>query len=387
MTLSTIYRKVANERLRIKLRNIQYSIVHRLELNKVNFFRPDFSKPWQKTCCFILPSTKLSGGVAVVCEYANRLKERGVKVMMASLDGTTDLSWFGNQTVEVVPWYEQIDRIRREFDTVVATGWITAYEAAASNIPRAFYFVQSDERRFYPNESYLKKRVEDTYRLPFRYITLASWMQNWLKKEFRQESMLIKNGINTHIFNPNGPRIAPRPINKVRIVVEGAIDLPFKRVKETIQITNCLHRNKYEIWLVSSSGEPDPSWKIDRYFSCVPHMIMGNIYRSCHILLKLSTVEGMAGPPLEAMACGCIPIVQKVTGSDEYMIENKNGFVVENIEAVDEALIMKAHKLFLSTSLESNNYLLLTTQRFDWRRSSQNFYLYLGLGERNDITS
>lgn len=375
--ISLIYRKIAPTSLRLSIRNAQYWFLHKLELFSTRQFHPDFTHAWRHTVCFIIPSTKLSGGVAVVCEYANRLQDKGVKVLIASLDGSTDLSWFQGQKVKVVSWLDQQDSIRMDFDTVIATGWITAYAVATSGIGRAFYLVQSDERRFYPKESYLRKRVHDTYELPFRFITIASWMQNWLRDEFHHESALIRQGINTEIFNTSGSNILPRPENRIRILIEGAIDLPFKKIKETINFTDKLPKDKYEVWLVSSSGSPDPKWRIDRFFDRVPQKMMGDIYRSCHILLKLSTVEGMAGPPLEAMACGCVPIVYRSTGVDEYMKDGENGCVVDNIDNVNEILINKAFAIYTNTCSGSTSKLGRVADGFDWNASTQKIAIEL----------
>jgi hypothetical protein len=52
------------------------------------------------------------------------------------------------------------------------------------------------------------------------------------------------------------------------------------------------------------------------------------IYRSCDILVKLSTVEGMFGPPLEIFHCGGTAIVFDVTGHDEYIVDGQNACVV-----------------------------------------------------------
>jgi hypothetical protein len=57
------------------------------------------------------------------------------------------------------------------------------------------------------------------------------------------------------------------------------------------------------------------------------------IYRSCDILVKLSTVEGMFGPPLEIFHCGGTAIVFDVTGHDEYIIDGVNACVISRGDA------------------------------------------------------
>ena len=47
------------------------------------------------------------------------------------------------------------------------------------------------------------------------------------------------------------------------------------------------------------------------------------------MLLKLSRVEGMFGPPLEAFHKGATCVVTPVTGHDEYVVHGENGLVVD----------------------------------------------------------
>ncbi|MER2419141.1 glycosyltransferase, partial [Klebsiella pneumoniae] len=67
---------------------------------------------------------------------------------------------------------------------------------------------------------------------------------------------------------------------------------------------------------------------VSRVFSRVPMKVTPDIYRSCDILVKLSTVEGMFGPPLEIFHCGGTAIVFDVTGHDEYIVDGQNACVV-----------------------------------------------------------
>jgi hypothetical protein len=64
------------------------------------------------------------------------------------------------------------------------------------------------------------------------------------------------------------------------------------------------------------------------------------IYRSCDILVKLSTVEGMFGPPLEMFHCGGTAVVFEVTGHDEYIFDGLNAQVVgrNNLNGVVQSI-------------------------------------------------
>jgi len=61
----------------------------------------------------------------------------------------------------------------------------------------------------------------------------------------------------------------------------------------------------------------------------LPAAGMAAAYRDADVLLKLSRVEGVFVPPLEAMHCGAPCVVAPVTGHDEYVGHGVNGAVVD----------------------------------------------------------
>lgn len=329
--IKKIYRKLVAEKIRIKIRNIQYFIWHIFfkikfsiykKLNKNN--KKNLSLKNKKPSIFyIIPTTKITGGVAVCCEHLNRLKKLGYKVLFVSYDNKTNLSWFPNQKVKVTP-LKNSKKILEKFDIGVATGWITAYELALLDVKRKIYFVQSDERRFYSMESFLRKRVEETYKMPFEFMTEAKWIQKWLKKEFNQKAFYVPNGVNTEIFYPDTPLI-PKKKGIIRVLVEGAANLPFKGVEEALKLLEEIKKEitNLEVVYVNSDGTPKKEWKYDYYFEKVPMNKMRYIYSSCNFLLKLSKVEGFSGPPVEMITCGRKVIISKNLLIEEYL-KNKN---------------------------------------------------------------
>lgn len=372
-----LYRLLVPENIRVSVRNAQWRFDHLLFLLKYNIhnFRKKSLKNIARkankpSVCYIIPTTNITGGVAVVCEHLNRLKTLGYEVLIASTDNKIDLTWFPNQTVKVVP-FKKNSREVEKYDIVVATGWITAYELALLNVKRKVYFVQSDETRFYPERSFLKNRVEYTYHFPFEYMTEAKWIKKWLKEKYNHEAELVPNGVNMDIFYEDTP-LETKPKNKKRILLEGAINLPFKGMKEAFEAVQDLD---CEVWCVSYDGKPEAEWQCDRFFEKVPMEMMRKIYSSCDILLKLSKVEGFFGPPLEMMACGGVPIVAKVTGYDEYIKDGYNALVteVDNVNKTRKLLteLIENHQLYEKLRLNGKE----TAKQFNWKKIIENKYI------------
>ena len=361
------YRKLVPEFIRTQIRNPQYFFDDLKFLTRFFPSKKPKSKVFSKSICYIIPTTNITGGVAVVCEHLNRLQKLGYKTLIVSYDNKTNLSWFPNQSVKVIP-LKNNQKIIEQYEKVVATGWITAYELLLLNVKRKIYFVQSDETRFYPKGSYLKTRVKRTYTFPFEFMTEAKWIQSWLKKNFNQDSFYMPNGINTEIFHPDIP-LEEKPKNKKRILLEGAINLPFKGMEEAFKVVQDLD---CEVWCVSYDGKPKPEWHCDHFFEKVPMQDMRKIYSSCDILLKLSRVEGFFGPPLEMMACGGVSIVAKVTGYDEYIIDGYNALVTEpgNIKKTKKLLQKLIDDKKLYNHLKSNSQ--KTVEKMDWKNTIKN---------------
>jgi glycosyltransferase involved in cell wall biosynthesis len=307
---------------------------------------------------YVIPGTAISGGVAVVCEHVNRLIRRGYDVSIVSEDNLDRIAWFPNQLAPVIPLGQILEE---NYDILVATGWTTAYTVQRLEADRKFYFVQSDESRFYPPGDFREKRAKKTYKMDFEFITMAKWLQNWLKKECGKNSTYIPNGINENIIFPDNP--IKEKGETVRVLLEGSINIPYKGMSDAFMAVNGL---SCEVWCVSSSGRPKPEWKCDKFFGKVPYSQMRHIYSSCDILLKMSRVESFSYPPLEMMACGGTTVVGKVTGIDEYVVDGYNALVVEqgDIQGARKALKELIENAKLRNELIENGK--KTAEKFRW---------------------
>jgi O-antigen biosynthesis protein len=278
--------------------------------------------------CFLVGSMAISGGTYVIIQHATYLHDKGYHVTLAVQEPFTE---------QTLSWHDQASRLRcvpigvaqREaFDLVIATWWKTAFELRHFNAPRYAYFVQSIESRFYPAaEVPLRALVDATYQFPCAYVTEATWIRNHLAASYGHEVALVRNGIRKDIYRTIGSTVAPRnPSQQPRVLVEGHFGVAFKNTALGVRLAR--EAGAKNIWVLT--GTP-VKWLpgVSRVFSRVPMNVTPEIYRSCDILIKLSTVEGMFGPPLEIFHCGGTAIVFDVTGHDEYIVDGKNACVVQ----------------------------------------------------------
>jgi glycosyltransferase involved in cell wall biosynthesis len=279
---------------------------------------------------FLLDGPGVSGGVNVVFRHAMELLRRGATVAIICKAPITrdDLAWHPIAEVFDAPkllWLDYHQVTEHHFDLVIATWWRTFFDLWKIKADRHAYFVQSIESRFYPeHERVIRTAVDATYEAPIGLITEAKWIRDYLQRVHGQPAELALNGIDKSIFRPEGEAVSPRRPGRLRVLLEGPLHVPFKNVPASIRLAR--EGGADEIWLLTSTAVEKVDG-VDRVFSRIPQAETAALYRSCDVLVKLSTVEGMFGPPLEMFHCGGTAIVYAVTGHDEYITHGRNALV------------------------------------------------------------
>lgn len=321
---------------------------------------------------FLLGSPDISGGTYVIFEHAIRAARRGVDVTIVTEHPveSSRLDWHSEARELTWKTFGEIEE--ETFDVAIATWWRTVYELHRVPAHRYAYFVQSIESYFYPEEeAALRKLVEATYLLGLPILTEATWIRDHLEKNFRAATHLVHNGIRKDIYQSEGPSVASRKPGHLRVLVEGPLKVFFKNVEKTLEL--CLRSQADEVWFLTST-ETASYPGVDRLFSRVPIFETPAIYRSCDVLVKLSYVEGMFGPPLEMFHCGGTAITYDVTGHDEYILHDRNALVAHRDD--EERVISYLNRLKSEKGLlERLKEEALSTagQWPDWEASSMLF--------------
>ncbi len=295
-------------------------------------------------------SPDINGGTYVIYEHGSRLVDLGYEVFMLTQEHVTTKRYGWHPGAKKLGWLTMSEATEFSFDLVFATYWQSPFLLPQLQSRQYAYFVQSIESRFFaePDPTDHNKRelgiwrayCESTYSLNVPVITEARWIQNYLHENYNNNSFLVRNGIRKDIYTEKGPAISDREPGKLRVLVEGPVDVFYKNVPKSVQL--CRQAGVDEIWLLTSSDVAEFEG-VDRVFSRVPIHDTPEIYRSCDVLVKLSYVEGMFGPPLEMFHCGGTSIVYEVTGHDEYILHGENSYVVAKDD--DERVISYLQRL------------------------------------------
>lgn len=322
---------------------------------------------------FLLWSPDISGGTNVIFEHATRMLQNGQDITIITDDkpSKTRLKWFPG--AEKLTWINYEEATEKSFDLVIATWWRTVFYLNKIKAKKYAFFVQSIESRFYPeDEMTLRTLVDLTYSLQVNFITEATWIKEHLKKHFDQDALLVRNGISKAYFNDHIQPKSSRVPGKLRILVEGPLNVSFKNTE--LAATICRQSRADEVWLVTST-EIGAYPNVDKLFSRVPISEIGSIYASCDVLVKLSTVEGMFGPPLEMYHTGGTSISYDVTGYDEYIEPGVNGLVSFSRKNQDIVEFINRLKDNPNELAQLKVNALATAEKWpDWETSSNEFY-------------
>lgn len=294
---------------------------------------------------FLLDSFIIAGGITAIIEHCSRLEGPDFEpYIVTDHPAGPDRNWHPAAPSLHVLDFEEARSI--DFDIAVATWWKTCYELHRLRARRYAYFVQSLENRFYEpaKQGSAKPLVRATYHLPVIFVTEAKWIRDSiLGMRPGAQVFYVRNGIDKAIFNlGDRMELEPNHDQPLRILVEGPLGVWFKETAKAIEIAADLPFPK-RITLVTASEVPaDLRQRVDTVYRNVPVTQMPQIYRETDVLLKLSRVEGMFMPPLEAFHCGATSICCWVTGCEEYLKHAWNALlaVPEDYDSIRRYLIL-----------------------------------------------
>ncbi len=299
--------------------------------------------------------------------------EHGFDVSLVTTDALDDPDW----EYEHLPHVHVMtlsDALEEEFDIAISTWWETAYSLFVLRAKRYASFVQSIEDRFYePHESIERLSARLTLDLPVAFITEASWIAETLG-ELRPDASvhLVRNGIDKQVFAPV-ETIEPNIDEPLRVLIEGSPESWYKGIGNAINSVNAMKEPK-RLTLVCPNRIGLAPEDAARAIGPLSQTELAAIYADTDVLVKLSRVEGMYGPPLEGFHRGATCVTTEVTGHDEYIEHGVNALICDwddergtaaqlDLLARDRELLARLRRGALATAREWPN----------WQESSSNF--------------
>jgi glycosyltransferase involved in cell wall biosynthesis len=321
---------------------------------------------------FLVNDLQLSGGVGVVAQHARRLSAiQGWDVTLVLVREQEEPSWHEYEHLPHLHVRSRQQALDEHFDIAVATWWETTFTLFELSAERYVHFVQSLEDRFYQYDEAERLGAGLTLDLPVAFITEARWIADTLSG-LRPDApcWLVRNGIDKEIFAP----LERAPINTdgpLRVLIEGSPRAWFKHVHDAIDAASAMHE-PHHVTVVCGDREALGDVAADEVVGPLSHREMAVLYERTDVVLKLSSVEGMFGPPLEGFHRGATCVVTPVTGHEEYIEHGWNGLLTdwEDLRGTARQLDLLARDRELLCFLRAN---ALQTARAwpSWGQSSQ----------------
>lgn len=277
---------------------------------------------------FLVNDLSLSGGMSVIVEHARHLNAReDFTVSLVLVRELQEEAW----RFEALAGLEILgfeDARAREWDIVLSGWWETAYRLFELRSARYASFVQSLEDRFYVDGKPERLGASLALDLPVSFVTEATWIKETLA-QLRPGAPchLVRNGIDKDVFAPVAA-VPPDTGGPLRVLIEGNPRVFFKGVAPAVAAAQAMTA-EHVTTLVTANRKDAEGMAVDRIVGPLTQRELAELYAASDVLLKLSTVEGMFGPPLEAFHKGATCVVSEVTGHDEYVRHMENGLVVD----------------------------------------------------------
>src|SRR4051794_18314927 len=277
---------------------------------------------------FLVNDLQLSGGVGVVVAHARQLHDHhGFDVTLILAREQEDPHW-RHEPLQGLPVIS-LDEARGEhYDVAVSTWWETAFTLFELRADRHASFVQSLEDRFYRQGEVERLGARLVLDLPVSFITEARWIAETLA-DLRPDApcLLVRNGIDKDVFR-SPASVEPRTSAPLRILVEGYASVWFKGVNEAVAAVGQMHE-PHHLTVVSPDRGHLVADGADRVVGPTPQRELAALYAETDVVVKLSRVEGMYGPPLEAFHMGATCVTTEVTGHEEYVQHGVNALLCD----------------------------------------------------------
>ena len=276
----------------------------------------------------LLNDLQLSGGVGVAVHHARELATRhghDVTLVLAREQEQAPWAFDGLAHLRVEGLAEA--RAQR-FDVALSTWWETAFQLFELQADRHVAFVQSLEDRFYPPGTPERSLAALVQGLPVATITEARWIaERFARLRPELPCRLVRNGIDKQVF-ASPERLEVRRGAPLRIVVEGNPEVWFKGVRDAVEAVGRMREPRH-LTVVTSAPHALERDVPDAVVGPLAQAEMARLYADSDVVLKLSRVEGMYGPPLEGFHMGATCVTTPVTGHEEYVEHGWNGLVVD----------------------------------------------------------
>lgn len=294
---------------------------------------------------FLLPVKGGGGGAHSVVQEVTEMRRLGIHARIAVkhqdihrfLDMYADIP---NCEKTFVGFDDQsLLNVAKEYDVVVGTIFTSMklVEKVITVYPHILpaYYVQDYEPFFVEEGSPQWQEACDSYALVPGAILFAKtqWIIDEVQKKHGIEVYKVQPSIDHEVYKP------ALGIRDGRIHVTAMIrpKTPRRGAARTMRLFNRLHEvhgNRIALHIFGCDDADENFQNLERNFLYVNHGILkrpqvADLLSKSDVFIDLSDYQAFGRTGLEAMACGCVPIVPEAGGANEYAVHQQNALVVD----------------------------------------------------------
>lgn len=254
-----------------------------------------------KTYFFLPPVRQAAGGITVLRRLAAFLAAAGREAFIVPRETQGQgPGWSPSESfveAPVVPW-DQLALAPGDL-WVVPEGWVNALTPGLNAGARCLVYVQ--------NWAYLLSSLPDGVswrKLPVEFLAVSDPVARFVAATTGREAPILRPGIDTGLFRAPEKKPPVADGGKVRIAYMPRKNKALaKQIRETFSALDeglAARTQWVEIAGMTAQG-------------------VAEALQSAHIFLATGFPEGCPLPPLEAMACGCLPVGYMGYGGADYM--------------------------------------------------------------------
>ena len=250
------------------------------------------------TYVFLPPLRRPTGGLAVLHQVAAALSSRGREVVLAPREAG---HWQPPETagLDVAGW-GSLDLGPGDV-WLVPEGWVNALAPGLEAGARCVVYVQ--------NWAYLFSALPEGVtwdKLPVSFLAVSDPVAWYIGQATGREAPILRPGIDRTLFRPDIRTFGVKPDGPVRVAW-----MPRKNKAQGRQVQAMLDSR-----LARVDDAPAVEWVA---LEGLDRDGVAEALRAGHLFLATGFPEGCPLPPLEAMACGCLPVGCGGFGGWDYM--------------------------------------------------------------------
>lgn len=320
---------------------------------------------------YLVGINQTSGGIHFTIDMINYLTIKGLScnVLYGFIDKYDEIMLFNPIQVKQIDKYN----FKKLVSTIYYSTYYMKYLSDKYKVP-LIYFAQGYESYFENGLDY--KTVELSYKLSNKILTISNFLKEKYKNTFAVESEVIQNGINYDLLykKNNNKKIKTITLFIRNNYLKGdfiALDI-FKNIVnkyKDIEINLLYLNNKLQIPFY------DKNIKVNKFFGPFKREEINKILFNSDLYIDTSLTEGFGLVPLEAMASGNVVITSNSGGVTDYIKDNFNGFIINdvlNVNSYMEKIDLLINDEIIYNKIKNN----INVNIFDYNKVVDKYYDY-----------